>query len=144
MYCPKGTRKCFNGHCVVKTSTKTPRCSKGTRKCSDEICHNSLKRSTKSVTNKWKYIPPTLKVDLNLSKKYVTKAEKLEKKKKAKKASPQFSPTILKEIEVHEKRLKPSTLAEFNKLNTKAKVEIMGMLKEYNLNKPKNRNGQTI
>ena len=49
MRCTKGSRKCYNGKCIVKTTgSKKPRCSRGTRKCADEICHRKNETPTPS------------------------------------------------------------------------------------------------
>lgn len=38
--CAKGSRKCFNGKCRTKNSTKrATRCTKGMRQCADRECY---------------------------------------------------------------------------------------------------------
>jgi len=37
--CPKGSRKCFSGQCVKKSTALRNKCAKGTRKCANKKCY---------------------------------------------------------------------------------------------------------
>jgi hypothetical protein len=39
--CSVGSRKCFSGQCVKKSSAYRQRCAKGTRKCANKKCYKT-------------------------------------------------------------------------------------------------------
>ena len=48
--CRKGSRKCFSGKCVKKSSrVGVKRCRKGTKKCADRKCHSKTRRNKSTV-----------------------------------------------------------------------------------------------